>query len=242
MLRVAMCDDDAAVLEEVAGLLQAYAAENGDTPLMAERYVSPLELCKAVENGKSFDIFLLDVEMPELSGLKAAGRIRGSLPGAVILFLTSHTEFPTVQEGYKVGALRYICKLELETALPEALKAAISLCMEQEDQYLTLTWHSQITRIPLAEIIYLCRASRMVEIHTANQGIITAARSLGELFSALNEERFFYSDRSTIVNMDYVLKLSKTGLVLKTGEELPVSRLMMPKVKAAIMKVWGSVR
>lgn len=234
MLRVAVCDDEKEALSRIETVMRR--TEGG---FQVESYLSVLSLCEDVENGRLFDIVLLDVEMPELSGLEAAKRVRAACPSAVILFLTSHTEFPLVKEGYKVGALRYVCKLEIDAALPEALGAAAELCREKEPEYLTLTWRSTGVRVPLSEIRTIRRTGRTLEIDTEKQGRLYDPRSLKDMLEALDDDRFLYASRNTVVNLNQVQKLTKTGLVMKNGDEVAVSRKLLPQVKAAILRVWG---
>ncbi len=236
MLRAAVCDDEKEALDGIEAVIRR--AEAG---FQVEKYISATALCEQVESGRLFDVFLLDVEMPKLGGLKAAERIRAACPAAVILFLTSHTEFPLVKEGYKVGALRYVSKLEINDALPEALNAAAELCRRQSSEYLTLTWRSTGVRIPLREIRTVRHVGRVLALDTEAQGIQYDSRSLKGMMETLNDPRFLYASRNTVVNLDQVQKLTKTGLVLKNGEEVTVSRKLLPQVKAAILEVWGRV-
>lgn len=61
---------------------------------------------------KMYDIVFLDVEMPKMNGMELAREIRSKMPWAIILFLTSHSEF--APDGYRVQALRYITKSRLD--------------------------------------------------------------------------------------------------------------------------------
>ena len=122
MTRIAVCDDDAIFLERVEQLLKKYAKENDQT-FGLTCLQNPQTLWDEVNDGTIFDIFILDIEMPELDGLKLAERIRQASPNAPILFFTSHVELS--REGYKVEALRFVSKVSMESELPEALDAAL---------------------------------------------------------------------------------------------------------------------
>lgn len=74
---------------------------------------------------------------------------------------------------------------------------------------------------------------------TSNQGVIKDNRGIKELFDILNDPRFIFVDRSYFVNLDYAKELCGNSIIMLNGEALPVSRPMMPKVKEAILSLWG---
>ena len=63
MIKIAFCDDDLSVLNEICVLLDRYRVErNQDIGYTA--FCSPLELLAEIEKGTRFDILFLDVVMP----------------------------------------------------------------------------------------------------------------------------------------------------------------------------------
>ena len=78
-----------------------------------------------------------------------------------------------------------------------------------------------------------------MQIITSNQGVIKDNRGIKELFDILNDPRFIFVDRSYFVNLDYAKELCGNSIIMLNGEALPISRPMMPKVKEAILSLWG---
>ena len=78
-----------------------------------------------------------------------------------------------------------------------------------------------------------------MQIITSNQGVIKDNRGIKELFDILNDPRFIFVARSYFVNLDYAKELCGNSIIMLNGEALPVSRPMMPKVKEAILSLWG---
>ena len=80
---------------------------------------------------------------------------------------------------------------------------------------------------------------RFLEIYTVRQGVVTTGRGVKEIFEKIGDNRFVFISRSSFVNLDHVRRLSDSEIELDTGERLPISRKMLPGVKATILKVWG---
>jgi DNA-binding NarL/FixJ family response regulator len=67
---------------------------------------------QAVNRAKQFqpDLIILDLAMPELNGIEAAGQISPALPGVPILIFTLYASPQIEKEAEKVGVQRVISK------------------------------------------------------------------------------------------------------------------------------------
>jgi DNA-binding NarL/FixJ family response regulator len=80
---------------------------------------------QAVERAEAAkpDIVILDIAMPNLSGIEAAQRIGALLPQAAIIILSMHSDEGYVLRALKAGAKGYLLKDSAEDDLIEAIKA-----------------------------------------------------------------------------------------------------------------------
>jgi DNA-binding NarL/FixJ family response regulator len=69
------------------------------------------------------DITLMDLQMPEMSGLDALIAIRGEFPDARIIVLTTYRGDVQVQRALKAGARGYLLKDTLHRELLETIRA-----------------------------------------------------------------------------------------------------------------------
>ena len=69
------------------------------------------------------DIVVLDIAMPNMSGIEAAQRIRTLLPQAAIVILSMHSDESYVLRALKAGAKGYLLKDSAESDLIDAIKA-----------------------------------------------------------------------------------------------------------------------
>lgn len=114
-IRVLIADDHALVRE---GLRYVLDADPGiDVVAEAANGRAAVELAMEFEP----DVVVLDITMPEESGLHAAARIRNALPSARILMLSMHDQSEYVRESMRIGAHGYL----LKDSAGEELRAAI---------------------------------------------------------------------------------------------------------------------
>ena len=69
------------------------------------------------------DITLMDLQMPEMSGIDAISAIRGEFPSALIIMLTTHAGDVQVSRALKAGARAYLLKGLLRKELLETIRA-----------------------------------------------------------------------------------------------------------------------
>jgi len=87
-------------------------AKDGETAVELAKKLSP-------------DVVLVDINMPKLSGIEAAGNILGSNPAARIIFLSAHSEKHFVEAGLKAGVLGYVLKASVFEDLIPALRVVM---------------------------------------------------------------------------------------------------------------------
>lgn len=242
MFHLAICDDDVLAIDKAEKLILEYnQSHKSEYGFYVKKYTSPHLLLDELEEETLFDVFLLDMEMDKMSGITLATHIRKKYPGAVIAFLSSHTEFHFTQEGYKVQAIRYVSKVMMETTLPEALETAAKLVERSKPAYFVYTYYSETRRIPYSEILYIQKIKRMTIFHTDRKVEYQMKAPLKEIFKKLNDSRFAYVDQSTIVNIDRIVYLAESEVTLTEGMKLPVSRKMMSSLKSSLLRLWGEL-
>jgi len=90
----------------MAALLHKGLTEEGHTATCAADGAEGLALAKSYE----FDVIILDVMMPKLSGYELAQRVRADKIGTPILMLTARDSVPDIVRGLDLGADDYLTK------------------------------------------------------------------------------------------------------------------------------------
>ncbi len=77
------------------------------------------------------DIVLMDINLPGISGIETARRLKAKHPGVEIIMLTIYEDSPTIVEAIKAGASGYLlkgtAKEDLLTAMREVLNGGSDL-------------------------------------------------------------------------------------------------------------------
>jgi DNA-binding NarL/FixJ family response regulator len=114
-IRVLVADDHALVREGIRHVLDADPGIDVVAEAANGREAVELALLHAP------DVLVLDITMPQETGLRAAERLRALLPAARIVLLSMHDNVEYVREGMRIGTHGYI----LKDSAGEELRAAI---------------------------------------------------------------------------------------------------------------------
>ncbi|MCA9916635.1 MAG: response regulator transcription factor [Anaerolineales bacterium] len=117
-IRIVVADDHALVRKSIVALLSREpdmevvgTAENGREAINVSQKTAP-------------DVLIMDISMPELDGIRAAGEIkRLGLPTRVIM-LSMHHSSALLHQARKNGVANYISKQQANTELIPAIRAA----------------------------------------------------------------------------------------------------------------------
>ncbi len=236
MTKIAIVDDSQELLDKVKCLVKSYMGTAGRL-FRVWCCTNPAALVSSILDGDRFDIYILDVDMPESNGIEVARAIRKYQPVAAVIFLTSYLEYAT--NGYTVHALRYILKHNMATELPEAIKEALRSLDDANSACLMVSHYNNITRILHKDIMYVRKEHRSLQIFTTEQGVVSDSRGIKEVFDLLHNPAFAFIERSCFINLNFARAMEGCWMVMKQGERLPISRPMLPKVKDTIMRLWG---
>lgn len=124
-LRVVVADDEALIAMDIAEMLTEAGYE------VVGVANDGREACRLGETLRP-DIFVLDIRMPKLDGIRAAKQIRERGLGPVVL-LTAYSEESLVQQAGESGVFAYLLKPVNEASLVATLRIALARWQEQRE-------------------------------------------------------------------------------------------------------------
>lgn len=248
MLQIAICDDETILLDEIKRITEDCLQQQQSFSILST-YTDGKALLYDIQDGKHFDLLLLDIEMPNISGMELAHQIHNLLPDALMIFVTAHYKYAV--DAYALHIFRYIPKNQLTDRLPHALKDAVSLLEIQNTDSYIISSQNRLERIPLKEILYIEKDGKNAVFHTTmagnraegqteNQPVQTRRirKSLTEVFDELHSEEFYFIERGFIVNLRHVAGISHTDCILTDQTHLPISQSRLPEFKKKLNRYW----
>lgn len=215
MIRIAICDDDIIAANRMEDIISTISHEVLDMDV----FCSGIELLKQIEQNISYQIILLDIEMPETNGIETALELRKKDKEAVIIFVTNYKEY--VYQVFEVLPFRFLEKPVSAEKLRGTITDAVTHLQERKG-YFSYRKGTTDFQIPIKDIIYFESDNRKTRIFTNNH----ADEFYGKfrlLMTKLSTSYFLQVHTSYIVNMDYIASFNDRDVNLKNGISLPVS-------------------
>ncbi len=167
-----------------------------------------------------FDVLILDILLGAQNGVELARSLRGTGYRGAILFATSSQDFSLA--GYSVYPIHYLLK-PLER---DALKEALLRDYQQRFQppVLSVAIKGGYASVPLDDILYIESLLHSLVIHAKDQEILAAA-SLKDVKNMLPSNQFLQCHKSFLVSMSKIQSITRTEILLASGQRLPVGRV-----------------
>lgn len=168
--------------------------------------------------GKNFDILLLDIDMPTMSGIQVAKKLLKQ--NTIIIYITNYEN--KMQEAFDINIAGYLLKSELETKLTPTLLKAINRRQQNDDIWIKKK--GEIFHFRSRNIIYIESVKRYLHFYTNDNNFYIPYMTLEEVNQYL-PDNFVQINKSQIININMVVSMNGYILKLKgIDESLEISR------------------
>lgn len=230
MINIAVCDDNELYVSELENLIKKYFEEK-NIDFRVDLYTNSDELY----NSRDFyDIYFLDVEMPEINGIEIAKKVLKNYENAIIFFITNYEHY--LDEAFDVNAFRYLYKPIDVNRLFRGIDLAIQR-IEKKNSYILVHIADKIIQLSTDDIIYITIENRHCRIVTTD-GYKIVDDQIKKIFEQLPDSHFTFSHKSYIVNLSYVKNYDNTKVDLQYGDNtysVYVSRRMLPEFRKKML-------
>lgn len=236
-MKIAICDDCESDALTVRSILND-TAQRLNIDILIDLFLTPCELIDKISEKKYVpDILILDIEMPDISGMELAKRIREDKINTIIIFVSSHDEF--VFDTFKLNAFRYIRKMKLKTDMTDAFEDAVRVVELNKDYPVFFDTDNGEMKIMTSHIMYYEADMRKTALYLNDGQKIILKKKISDMQKILTQKKFIMIHRSCIINADYVKNIENCIIELDNCQKLIVSRTRFHDVRKQILKLWS---
>jgi len=236
-MRVLIVDDEPLAQTALANVLAARVD--------VEHFDSANDAVEAIEKlaTESYDVLLLDINMPELSGTELADQLRGRNPPLPsIVFVTAHDEYAIA--AFEKHAVDYVLKPFSNERIGEALDRAVQRAQgERASKLIEALPQLQKLARPQYSRIAIKSKGRILFINPGDvvavqaEGNYVLRESISVVAEKLRPYGFIRIHRSVLVNASFVEEIKpyvtgEYGLRVKGGREYTVTRTYKKNLKS----------
>lgn len=222
MLNIAICDDMPEELLITSQHIRRYISEHGLDAEISE-FSHPDALLLAGEQ-TPFDLYLLDVVLPMITGIAVGQELRARHITAQIVYLTTSDEFAV--SAFSVKAAHYLTKPFTADAFDEAIDRALENIQRSVPRELTVRCEDgELRSLNINDIEYIECCDHTQDVHLKSGTVTEQRRSLTRLqeeLDALAPGQFIAPYKGFLVNLRAVVRIEQTRITLRSGASVPI--------------------
>ena len=232
MIRIALCDDEQKILDEVSGYIANYADKKSGREIEVFCFYSARALLCALEDGRSFDVFILDVYIGEELGTSLARDIRKLGIESPIIFATTSVEH--APQSYEMGTLRYLIKPINPAKFYEAMDVALAAAEKLGQRLIKLKTENGIEMINAISIIYSEAHAHYQYVTLDDKRQLRVRMTVAELYTLLAQNGGFIRVGSAyVINLRNVKNVSTAEVNMYNNITVPIPRGKQSEIKKA---------
>ncbi|MBB6019984.1 DNA-binding LytR/AlgR family response regulator [Paenibacillus sp. JGP012] len=239
MYHIAICDDDVQQRQIVKSMLAKISLKT-DMEFHTMMFSSGEELITYYKDqGDTFHLLILDVEMGGINGIQTANEIRKmKMMDVQIMFLTSYPEY--MVQSFDVMTFQYLIKPIQESVLEEKLIKLHQYFQAMDKKYVVIKSDYDDLMLKYEDILWIeviksLTVKNKLKIITSDHSYETKG-ILSTYAATLKEHGFMQIHRSVLINLMHVHKFTGAQVTMLDGTSLPIGRSKIKEVKDTYTK------
>lgn len=239
-MKIAVCDDDEICRKNIANLLKMYTKHTSHRDIVFSIYSHADDLLEAAGKTGGFDIYILDILMPDTDGVELGVTLRENGYDGKIIYFTASEDF--VFDSFKAQPFNYILKPVESEQLFTVLDNAITAIGYKKEKSIIVKTAEGTVRLPLDSIMYAELLNRTVVYHLANgktpESVTIRTSFREETKELIKDEHFVMCGASIIVNLLHITTSKTNELLFRDGSSIQLSRKLLAELRAKWMEYW----
>lgn len=215
-MKIAICDDEQIYIDNIAGHLDIFSAEN-NIDFEKSIFTNSADI---LASDIRFDIAVLDVEMDNINGIKLGSELRKRNPHIILIYVTAYRKY--LDDALNLNAVRFFEKpldpQRFYRGLHDAVKRIdnTSISFYLKDQELT-------ERISAQDIIFVEIEKRKTKVVTRDKEY-HSDHHISFWQDKLTSTIFISPHKSYIINFNYVTAYERNYVILDERYKVNIAR------------------
>lgn len=224
-LKCVVVDDEPMARE----IIETYIAKTPNLQVIASCKNASEAILYAQEN--EVDLFFLDINMPEISGLSFARIVKNT---SQIIFTTAYREHAI--DGFNLNVVDYLLKpISFDRFLQAVQKVTPTEIAKNNNDFMFVRSDRKMVKIDFSSILYIESLSDYLKIFTTDK-IIVIRETITSLEEKLPSKKFIRIHRSFIVSLKNIHSYTNEFIEINQ-KALPISRSYKESVLQKLAKV-----
>lgn len=231
--RIAVCDDETAVHDQIYELLLQYSKQHSEEQLLFASFDSGAAL---MEYKEAIDLLFLDIELQGESGIDVVPKIKEKYPDILIIFISYHTKYFVY--SHRLHVFQFLTKPFDKVIFFEELDRFYARYHQAQDLYTVQSKGVEAT-FPICEIACIESYLRHLKIYHSKTGRYEITGQISKEEHALKPYGFIRCHHGFLVNPQYIGSIKGQTIYLNLPDaaqadiprEIPISRNKLQQVK-----------
>lgn len=218
MIRFAICDDNKEFARAFMHVLQAECKKRVPDEVSVVYYMTGEE-CLQKQLVDNIDVYFIDIEYGDVSGLDVARALERTRPNNGIVYVTSHEQYAS--SSYVCRPLGFVRKLCIETDIDMAMDSVCDYLIKEKMIFMFMDGRKEVP-VNGSNIRWISVDDHYIKIDMVDKSVELRDK-LTRMEKELCRNGFVKTSRSCIVNMKYIAKVKDSDVVMSNGEKIHIS-------------------
>lgn len=236
MTSLLIVEDEKPAADALLALVRRYEESRGMT-FDVDVVGAAFELLDA---SRTYDICLLDIQLPGINGMEAAELLRSQHRVTSIIFVTDLAQYAV--RGYEVDALGFLVKPATFAGLAMNLDRAMREVAQGANRTLAVPTGDGFRSVPLSQVTYIEVRNHDLIYHTVGGDDLRTRGSLAQVERELADAPMVRVSRYCLANMALITSVLGDEVTVAGGAALHITRGHKKEIELALARYLGGRR